>query len=102
MEDKNYLIIDDTKYETQISNKFRNRKNYVDPDPKRITAFIPGTVFKIMVQQGDMVNLGTKLLILEAMKMKNTISSPMSGKIKKINVKTGEKVPKGHLLIEFE
>ncbi len=102
MEDKNFIIIDDTKYETIVSDKFRNRKKYQDPDPKKVLAFIPGTIYKIYVREGEMVNTGTKLLILEAMKMKNTISSSMTGKIKKIRVREGERVPKGEVLIEFE
>jgi biotin carboxyl carrier protein len=42
------------------------------------------------------------MLILEAMKMKNRIFSPINGKIKTVNVKIGDVVPKNELLVEFE
>jgi biotin carboxyl carrier protein len=40
--------------------------------------------------------------VLEAMKMKNRIKSPVTGVVKHIDVKENEKVPKGKLLIEFK
>jgi biotin carboxyl carrier protein len=48
------------------------------------------------------VERNDKLLILEAMKMKNIIYAPFDAKIKKVYVKEGEMVPKSALLIEFE
>ena len=42
---------------------------------------------------------GDKLLIYEAMKMKNIITAPFDATVKKINVAEGEKLPKGYLLI---
>jgi biotin carboxyl carrier protein len=56
----------------------------------------------VLVKEGDNVVFEQKLLVLEAMKMMNTIYAPMAGKIKKLNVKTGDCLPKGTLMIEFE
>ncbi len=100
--EKEFIIIDDTKYETKVSNKFRNRKVYTKPNPLEVNSFIPGTVYKILVREGESVNKGKDLIIIEAMKMKNTIKTPITGKVKKIAVKVGERVPKGTLLIELE
>jgi biotin carboxyl carrier protein len=100
--EENILIIDDTKYETKILPKFQNRKAWTEPNPKEINAFIPGTVLEIFVKPGDIVRAGEKLLILEAMKMKNTLKSPIDGKVKKIHAKIGERVPKSTLLIELD
>ncbi len=102
MENKQYLIIDDTKYETQILPRFQNRKNYEIPNPNKVKAFIPGTVINLYVSVGDEVRKGTKVLLLEAMKMKNTLVAPITGRVKNINVKVGERVSKNHVLIEFE
>ena len=55
-----------------------------------------------MVSEGDEISPGTPMLILEAMKMRNEILSPLQGIIKKIYVSEGDMVPKGHLLLEFE
>jgi len=96
------LILDDTVYETQLTKKFVARKKYVPKDPKKVTAFIPGVIREVYVKIGDNVKAGDKLLVLEAMKMRNTITSPMSGKIRYVAVSTGKSVAKDELLIEFE
>jgi len=49
------IIIDSTKYRTTYSEKFTHRTKYVRPDESKITAFIPGTIFKIYVKQGQIV-----------------------------------------------
>lgn len=96
------LIIDGTKYKTNLSQKYEKRIRFEIANPKHILAFIPGTVGKINVKEGQAVKKGAKLLILEAMKMKNRLEAPFNGKIKKINVKEGENVPKNYVMIEFE
>lgn len=98
----NQFIIDDTVYETKLTRKFRLRKKYAHPNEKLLNAFIPGIIRDIYVRKGQMVNEGDKLLILEAMKMKNLVNAHTTGKIKEIKVNTGEMVVKNQLLIEFE
>jgi biotin carboxyl carrier protein len=63
---------------------------------------MPGLILEIHVQTGQEVNEDDPLLILEAMKMENVITSPRDGIIKSITVKKGETVDKNQLLIEFE
>ncbi len=96
------LVIGGTAYKTQLTDKFKNRKNWEEPNPKLILAYIPGTINKIFVKEGQKVKEGTKLLILEAMKMKNLVLAPMAGTIKSIQVAEGKMVPKNHVLIEIE
>jgi biotin carboxyl carrier protein len=97
-----YLNIDTSIYKTRISSKFKNRKRYEPADPKKILSFIPGTVIEIGVKAGQYVKKGDDLLILDAMKMKNRLKCSMDGKIKSIEVKEGDKVSKGVVLIELE
>lgn len=101
---ENYDIIniDDTKYQTQYTTKYKNRKKYELPNPKIVKSLIPGTIRDIHFNEGDSVEEGTSVLILEAMKMKNAILAPISGKIKRMNVKTSDTVPKNFLLFEME
>ncbi|MBC8257031.1 MAG: acetyl-CoA carboxylase biotin carboxyl carrier protein subunit [Candidatus Marinimicrobia bacterium] len=66
-----------------------------------IHALIPGLVSRMFVKPGDKVEVGQKLLILEAMKMENEIDSPVAGLIKKIQIKSGDKVEKGELIMEI-
>lgn len=96
------LIINGTEYKTLLTKKFVNRKVWERPNEKMIKSFIPGTILKIFVKEGQKVKEGSKLLILEAMKMKNVVASPVAGVIKTIYVKEGIMVPNRQLLIEIE
>jgi len=96
------FVIDDTVYSTQLTRKFRQRKVYAKPDPKLVHAFIPGNIRDIYIKQGQRVKEGDKLLILEAMKMKNTVKAHIDGVIKSIRVESGDMVYKGQVIIEFE
>jgi biotin carboxyl carrier protein len=89
-------------FKTTLTKKFINRKVYLPPDPKMVFAFIPGTIVKIFVKEKNKVKKGEPLLTFQAMKMNNILSSPMNGKIKKINVKTGETFTKSQILVEFD
>jgi biotin carboxyl carrier protein len=97
-----FLNIDTSMYKTRISKKFENRKKYLPPDPKKILSFIPGTVLDIMVKEGQSVEKGDEMMILEAMKMQNKLKSTGAGRINKIHVNKGDKVSRGTLLIELE
>ena len=95
------LVIDDVGYKTRFTKKFENRKAYVKPDPRKIVSFIPGTVVEIFVEEGQAVERGDDLVLLEAMKMNNRITSPVSGIIRRLNVSVGETVAKGRLIVEI-
>jgi biotin carboxyl carrier protein len=95
------LIIDGTRYRTTLNKKYTSRKKYFKPEKNKIYSFIPGTILKINVVVGQCVVKGENLLILDAMKMENIILSPLEGIIKAINVKEGERAPKGTLMIEI-
>jgi len=67
-----------------------------------ISAPMPGLILDILVEEGQEVNEEDQLLILEAMKMENIITSPRQGVIKSVSVSKGDAVEKKQLLIEFE
>ena len=69
---------------------------------KSIKAPMQSTVVKLAVAAGDKVVEGDQILVLEAMKMEQSISSPRDGVIKTVKVSVGETVPSGTVLIEFE
>ena len=96
------LIIDGTKYRTQLSQKFENRKPWEPHNPKKISSLIPGTIIKIDVKVGQKVKAGDQMLVLEAMKMKNKILFQTEGIVKTIHVKEGEKIPKDSLMLEMK
>ena len=96
------LLVDETLYTTKLTAKFKNRKQWSTPDSRKITAFLPGTVTDVLVEKGHQVKEGQTVVKFEAMKMVNNIQSLVSGKIKEIYVKKGDKFPKGFVLMEFE
>lgn len=88
-------------YKTSLTEKFKNRKQYKEPDINLIKAFIPGTIVDVMVKREQRVTEGEPLLLLEAMKMRNIIAAPKDAKIKKLLVKKTDMVFKNQLLIEL-
>lgn len=69
---------------------------------KVVEAPMPGSIFKIQVQTGDVVKKGQSVVILEAMKMENNIASDYAGKVKRVFVKEGSAVQAGTKLMEIE
>ena len=67
-----------------------------------VDAPMPGLVLSVLVKEGDHVEEGDGLLVLEAMKMENKIVAPRSGIIKAVHVTASQTVDKGIVLIEFE
>ena len=63
---------------------------------------MPGLVLEIAVTEGQEVKEGDKILILEAMKMENSILIHTNAKIKRIAVSAGQAVDKGQVLVELE
>jgi biotin carboxyl carrier protein len=63
---------------------------------------MPGKVVKLMKKEGDTVTKGETVLILEAMKMENEIKAGADGIIKAINVKEGQALDSGFLMVEIE
>ena len=62
---------------------------------------MPGLVLKLLKQSGEEVTAGETILVLEAMKMENAIKSPIEGVIQSIEVKEGQSLDKGMVLIRF-
>ncbi len=60
---------------------------------------MPGMIINYEVEEGEEVHEGDPLLILEAMKMENSITAPVSGKIKQLNFADGDSVQKGDVLL---
>lgn len=63
---------------------------------------MPGKVVKLLKKVGDKATKGETVLILEAMKMENEIKSGADGIIKSINVKEGQALDSGFLMVEID
>eukprot|EP00914_Ancora_sagittata_P025642 GHVO01050787.1.p1 GENE.GHVO01050787.1~~GHVO01050787.1.p1 ORF type:complete len:689 (-),score=125.13 GHVO01050787.1:610-2430(-) len=97
-----------TKFEIQVLEsrmagylKYMPEKHKMDVSTM-VIAPMPGVVKSVAVAEGDMVSEGQEVLILEAMKMQNSLTAGKSGKIKKLHVTGGDTVDEEDVLIEME
>jgi biotin carboxyl carrier protein len=70
--------------------------------PSKLTAPIPGKVVAVKVAEGDAVEPGQPLVVLEAMKMENELAADQVGTVAAIHVSPGETVDGGRVLVEIE
>lgn len=64
-----------------------------------VVAPLPGSIFKMLVKEGETVKKGDPLLILEAMKMENHVLADQAGTIQEIKVKEGDAVLQNDILL---
>ena len=96
-QENNSQIQLDTEKENISPNQSNDKRN-----SGQIKAMMPGKVLEILVEIGDEVSLGTPLMIVESMKMENTISSNMSGKVSNIFISIDDSVQYDQIMIEIE
>jgi pyruvate carboxylase len=70
--------------------------------PNEVGAPLQGSLSKILVEEGDMVETNTPLFVIEAMKMESTITAPMAGKVKKVHLTEKTLVEQDDLVVEIE
>jgi len=68
----------------------------------RIVAPMPGKIVRLLVEAGQEVEVGSGVIVVEAMKMQNEMKSPKSGRVVSINVTVGATVNSGDLLAVIE
>ena len=113
------LEVNGTKYEVKLKEEVKTSKTptlvrsaskrpveplKVNPSSKKtkILAPIPGTLMVVDVKVGDTVQVGDRLVQLEAMKMENNITSEKAGKVTAVLVTPGQKVLQNEVMIEIE
>ncbi len=102
------LLYNNQKYSAKITEpmdellKSMGLENALVQKISEVKAPMPGLVLDVLVSPGDTVEVGQKILVLEAMKMENAIKSPTAGIVASINVSKGQAVDKNYILIRFE
>ena len=102
------IKINGRRYEVDIKDKMDLLLDKLGMDQvissavKNITAPMPGLILQLHVNEGDEVKKGDAIMVLEAMKMENTLKSPGDGTVKSILVKAGDSVEKNQVLIDFK
>ncbi len=94
------------EYQAEVSDPrlWRGRKHGAlqAEGRQQITAPMPGKVVRVLVSEGDAVEAGQGLLVVEAMKMQNEIRSPKAGKVEKLLAKENQAVNAGDVLAWVE
>ncbi|KAK6027530.1 Carbamoyl-phosphate synthase L chain, ATP binding domain protein [Ostertagia ostertagi] len=67
-----------------------------------VLAPMPGAIKSVSAKVGDMVSEGQELVVMEAMKMQNSLHAGKTGKVKTVNVKVGDTVDEAQVLVELE
>jgi len=96
------LQLEEGSYKTLTTRNYERRTPYKPNDPKKLTAFIPGTIKKLNTAKGKKVKKDDILCILDAMKMNNHIFAPFDGTVKEVYVKDGDRVEKNQVLVEMK
>ncbi len=67
-----------------------------------MNAPLPGRIIEVLVKVGDTVSADDEVVVLEAMKMENSITTDYAGKVTRILVEPGQTVPTDAVLVEIE
>ena len=95
----NKAVVNGKTYDISVKDGIEANQGVSSSEAVPIKAALPGAVLKINVSEGDMIEEGDVLLVLEAMKMETEIKSPKSGKVASIDVNVGEQVKTGQVLV---
>ena len=102
------VSIDGNLYEVEI-DKASRRGQRKKRDSSRggrsssglISSAIPGKIVSVLVSEGDKVDSGSVVIVLEAMKMQNEIKAGIDGKVEKIMCEPGERIEANVPLMEI-
>lgn len=112
-----YISINDNKHKIEVRNLRRGRPSWYDTKEEKedikvgkqtqkmhigeglIHPPMPGRVISIKVKEGDSVEIGSPILVLEAMKMQNEVVSNVSGIVREIRISEGDLVESGDILV---
>ena len=101
------LLVNKLRFDIQLQDKFDILLAQMGLDTAKtkkiseLKAPMPGLLIDIKVTEGQTVQKGDTLLVLEAMKMENVLKAPADATIKAIKAKKGENVDKNQVLIQF-
>ena len=106
-DDEYRVLVDGRTYRIQLVDERRMRiggaQSGLELEGRQaVSVPMPGKVIAVLVAEGDAVEKGQGLVIVEAMKMENEVRSPIAGAVKEIKVKPGDTVEGGATLVIVE
>jgi len=106
-DDEYRVLVDGRSYRIQLVDERRMRIGSAQlgvelQGRQNISVPMPGKIIAVLVAEGEAVEKGQGLVIVEAMKMENEVRSPIAGAVKEIKVKPGDTVEGGAVLLVVE
>ncbi len=103
LDDHSHVTIDGVGFDISLVDPKRFQSRLMRGDdasgPVSVSAPMPGKVVRLLVQEGDSVQAGQGVVVIEAMKMQNELRSPKSGKIEEVCVSENQAVNAGESLL---
>jgi 3-methylcrotonyl-CoA carboxylase alpha subunit len=99
--DQRYLHLNGQSYTLTVPDTRAKRRKGAAAGGD-LTAQMPGQVADVLVTEGDTVEAGQTLIILEAMKMQIRVIAPTAGRVRRLLVGKGMVVERGQILLELE
>ena len=95
-----------TSYQVSLADPKRLRGARVaghrDTGRAQVVAPMPGKVVRVLVEQGEAIETGQPVVVVEAMKMQNELKSPKAGTVVELHARVGETVNSGTVLAVIE
>jgi biotin carboxyl carrier protein len=106
-EDEYRVLVDGRNYHIDLVDERRVRLGGLQSGiqlqgRQNVSVPMPGKVIAVLVSEGDKVERGQGLVIVEAMKMENEVRCPIDGEVKEVRVKTGDALEAGAVLVVVE
>jgi biotin carboxyl carrier protein len=106
-EDEYRVLVDGRSYHIDLLDERRMRVGGLQSGiqlqgRQNVSVPMPGKVIAVLVSEGDKVERGQGLVIVEAMKMENEVRCPIDGEVKEVRVKTGDALEAGTVLAVVE
>jgi len=100
------IFIGNRRYEVAFEDprswQGRRRRESAQAGPQRLSSSMPGKVVRVLSREGDSIEAGQGIIVVEAMKMQNEIKSPKAGTLRKLLVREGANVNAGEILAIVE
>jgi biotin carboxyl carrier protein len=99
------VFIDGHRFEVEIQDPRRWSRHTSRPGMEgrlHVTAAMPGKIVRLLVAEGDTVEAGQGLLVVEAMKMQNEMKAPKPGRVVSLSARGGATVTAGEVLAVIE
>ena len=95
------LFIHSPRGARAVTQLRRYPEHLATPEAAGASAPMPGQVLKVLVGEGQQVSAGDPLVVLEAMKIEQTVRAAVDGTVEAVHVKTGDVVAPGEMLVRI-